>query len=714
MFEVEFDEPGPGVRLATLVLNREDEKHNLLRPEDLHRAESAVETIEGEPEIGAIVVRSAKPGSFLAGVDVETFAQMPDRRDIEAFVRRGQALFERLARSSRPIVAAIEGVCTGAGLELTLACDARICADSPDTELGLPEIQLGLFPAGGALARLPRIVGLESTLELVLKGRKLHPGEAQRMRLVDEVVRSEALVQAARDTARRLVAGVSRRSAAGSLRALQRHNPFARRAVLRRARATLRQRNFGLDPAPLAALDVLERGAGRSIEEALALEPPAFAELAVGEVARARVSLFLSSKALRHARVRDRSGASVEPAPLEALGILGGGVMGADVGVAAAGVGLSVRIREKGPEPLGRALGRVRRQFDRRAERRGEGPVFRERARVSGGLEFRGFETMDLVLEAVPEDLALKQRVFAELERKVRPDTVLATHTRALPIAEVGARVKRRDRLVGMHFFRPVARMPLCEIVRTDDTSDRTLATCIAFSRRLGKTPIVVRDSPGFFATRVLTFYLLGALEMFADGHSIEDIDGGARRVGWPIGPLALIDALGVDVGVRVSRIMATAYPKRAHIVESLEAMANAKRLGRWNGRGFYLHTTGAEPKPDPQLRSWLGLQESRRSTDPEELGDRLTIVAALEAVRCLQEGIISSPRDGDVAAVLGLGYPRHRGGPFRHLAARGLSSIRSRLAALEDRFGPRFEAPRLLTELAGAGRDFESLEATA
>jgi 3-hydroxyacyl-CoA dehydrogenase/enoyl-CoA hydratase/3-hydroxybutyryl-CoA epimerase len=211
----------------------------------------------------------------------------------------------------------------------------------------------------------------------------------------------------------------------------------------------------------------------------------------------------------------------------------------------------------------------------------------------------------------------------------------------------------------------------------------------------------------------VLTFYLLGALEMFTDGHSIEDIDAGARRVGWPIGPLALIDALGVDVGVSVSRIMATAYPKRAHIVECLETMAKAKRLGRWSGQGFYLHDDG-EIKPDPQLRAWLGLPETRRSVDPEELGDRLTIVAALEAVRCLQEGIIASPRDGDVAAVVGLGYPRHRGGPFRHLAARGLSSIRSRLAALEDRFGPRYEAPRLLTELAGAGRDFDSLEVPA
>ena len=714
MFSLSFDPPGVGLRLATVLIDRSDEDVNLLRPVDLDRLDAVFDAIEGETDVTAIVIRSGKPGCFLAGVDVDTVADATDRRDIEAFVRRGAELFLRVSRSSRPVVCAIEGVCTGAGLELALACDVRVCADSASTLLGLPEIELGLFPAGGALVRLPGQVGLSAALDLVLSGRRIRPRKAKQLSLVDVVVRREALLHAARAEARRWVADVSVRPKATVLwRSLAERNPVARRRAFKDARAAVQARSHGLDPAPLAALDVMERSLGLPLQRALRLAPAAFAELAVGDVARARMSLFAESKRLRHTPVLDADGRPARPRELGVLGVLGGGVMGADVAaVAAAEAGLRVRIREKGPDALGKALQRVHSQLQRAASAGSDTMLRAWRARVSGGLDLRGFETMDFVLEAVPEELTLKQRVFAELERRVRPDAILASHTRALPISEIGARVRRRDRLLGLHVFRPVAKMRLCEIVRTDETSPEALATALSLSRRLGKTPVVVRDAPGFFTTRVLAFYLMAALELLMEGHALEAIDEGTRRVGWPIGPLELLDDLGLDVGVRVSRIMAAAFPGRARLLPPLESLVGAGRLGRSAGRGFYLYPSGERRRPDPQLWETLGLRGPTRTGDPEELGDRLTLIAALEAVRCLQEGIIARPSDGDVAAVLGLGYPAHRGGPFRHLCARGLSSLRTRLRALQDRFGPRYEAPRLLEELAGRGQDFTWLEA--
>jgi 3-hydroxyacyl-CoA dehydrogenase/enoyl-CoA hydratase/3-hydroxybutyryl-CoA epimerase len=481
-------------------------------------------------------------------------------------------------------------------------------------------------------------------------------------------------------------------------------NPVRRSRILQRIRADVQQRGFGLDPAPLSALDLLSRVGGSRPDA----EAAAFAELAVGEVSRARVEVERRAAILGRLTLPD-----AEPGPLQRLGILGAGVMGAELAVAAANARISVRIREKEPAALSRALQRVGAAFDRGGPSRGSAAGFRARARVSGGLDLRGFETMDLVLEAVPEDLALKRAVLAELEVNIAEDAVIATHPRALPVREIGARLGRRSRLVGLRFFPPVAKMPLCEVVRTPETSPRAMATALAFVRAVGKTPVVVRDGPGFFTTRVLAFYLHAAIDMVASGYRIEDIDLGARRAGWPVGPLQLLDDVGLDVAISVAHLLRDAFGPRLSVPPGLQAMVAAGRTGAASGRGFWLRSRSAPMRPDPDAYASMGAAGSR-TADPDELGDRLTLVAALEAVRCLQDEVIADPRDGNVAAVLGIGYPAQRGGPFRHLAARGLASTRARLAALEDRFGNQYSAPPLLVELARSGSDFAAMEGRA
>ena len=696
MFELTFEPFVAGHRLAVLAVASATVGNT-----ELDRADAVLDAVDGEHDVGAILVCAGETG-FVSGLDLDALAAMTDRRDIGAFVLRLHGVLRRLAGHKRPVVAAVDGPCLDAGFELVLGCHGVVATDRSRTMFGLPQIELGLLPGGGALSVLPKRIGLEPALDLILGGRRLRADVARRLGLVDEVVRPEALVHSAIAVARQLHADGGRRRQPGrtwSARIAAR-NPVRRTRLVARIRGEVLEQGFGLDPAPLSALDLVSRG-----ERSADADAAAFAELAVGEVARARVAVERRARALRALNIEE-----AQPRPLQRLGILGAGVMGADLSVAAALASMAVRIREKEPAALARALRRVEDGFDRGGPSRRSAAGFRARARVSGGLDLRGFETMDMVLEAVPEDLALKQRVLAELEARIPADTVIATHPRALRVREIGAELRERERLVGLRFFPPVARMPLCEVVRTPETSPRTMATALAFVRAVGKTPVVVRDGPGFFATRVLAFYLLSAIELVAAGHRIEDVDLGARRAGWPVGPLRLLDEVGLDAAVSVGLLLREAFGARLRVPPGLEAMAESGRTGVASGRGFYLHPKNAPRKPDPDVYATLGAVRTA-SADPEELGDRLTLVAALEAVRCLQDEVILDPRDGDVAGVLGIGYPAQRGGPFRHLAARGLAATRSRLAALEDRFGSSFAAPPLLVELARMGGDFSVME---
>jgi 3-hydroxyacyl-CoA dehydrogenase/enoyl-CoA hydratase/3-hydroxybutyryl-CoA epimerase len=536
------------------------------------------------------------------------------------------------------------------------------------------------------------------------------------MGLVDQVVAPEGLRLAARAAAHDLVAGRLRPRRGPDddlIRAALEGNIVGRKVVLSQARKQVRRKTYGLYPAPLVALDVIEKGLSLTEKQALALEPPAFAELAVGETSRALVSLFLRSNELKKQTATHPNGKAARPGPLERLGMVGGGFMGADIAAVSAEKGMTARVREITAEPLAKALAHAREHFEHRARSVGDVHIRPARARLSGGLSLAGFASMDLVIEAVPEDLALKQDVFEELDQLCPPGTVLASNTSALPIAAIAERVQHKGRVVGLHFFSPVHRMPLLEIVRAPQTSAKTIATCLAYADRIDKTPIVVADGPGFYTTRVLGFYLMAALEMVRQGHSIEQVDRGARRAGWPVGPIALMDEVGIDVGAKVSRTLAQAWPDRIALPPSVEQFIAQKRFGRKSGRGFYVYPDKGRKTIDPAVYEFFpGRPAQGPRAGDDELGERLTLIAAAEAVRCLEEKIVQSPRDGDVGAVFGFGYPPLRGGPFRHLEMLGLSTVLRRLDALTDKHGPAYRAPELLRELAGQGRTFTAMGA--
>ncbi|HEY8379788.1 MAG TPA: 3-hydroxyacyl-CoA dehydrogenase NAD-binding domain-containing protein, partial [Nannocystis sp.] len=696
MFTLTLDPPEVSPRLAVITVDRPGEKVNTIAPAALDAIEAQFADLDATPGLAGIVIISGKRDNFIAGADVEVFATAKDRKEIEAFARRGHEALKRLAASKVPVVAAIHGACLGAGLELALACTYRICTDSPKTVLGLPEVMLGLFPGGGGVTRLPRLVGLREALDMILTGRNIRPRAAKKMGLVDQVVAEEALLTAARRAAGLLAAGkIAPRQHPKSdvVRTLLESNPVGRRVVFNQARKTVMRKTLGLYPAPLVALDLIERGLALPLDEALAKEPPAFAELAVGPIAQNLVSLFRRSNALKRQEVKDEAGNAIAGAEIERLGMVGGGFMGADIAVVSAEKGIETRIRDIAPEPLAKALAHAKSYFDRRARSLGERHVFKARSRVSGGLDLAGFGTMDLIIEAVPENLGLKQDVFAQLEAIVPPSTILASNTSALPIAQIGERLQHKDRLIGLHFFSPVSKMPLLEIVVTPETSKQTLATCLRYATQIGKTPIVVKDGPGFYTTRVLGFYLMAALQMVLDGHTIEAVDRGARLAGWPVGPITLLDEVGIDVGAKVSKTLAAAFPDRIVVPDTVDQFLASKRYGRKSGRGFYIYPSenertvfGRKPRKrvDPEVYQYFaGRTPLADPGDPEELGERLTLIAAMEAIRCLEEKIIASPRDGDIGAVFGFGYPPLRGGPFRHIDMLGAGAVCSRLAQL-------------------------------
>ncbi len=716
MFDVSIDPPDSSPRLATITIDRPGEKVNAIAPDSFAKIAEIMDTLEATDGLSGIVLCSGKRDNFIAGADVDVFAHADTAAKIEAFSREGHQILNRLANSKVPVVAAIHGSCLGAGTELALACHYRIASDSPKTILGLPEVQLGLFPGGGGTARLPRLIGLREALDLILTGRNVRPRKAKKLGLVDAVVGPEALEAAARAAAVQLSQGaLKRRSKPQDSvdRTLLEGNRAGRALVFRQARKSVLSKTMGLYPAPLVALDLISRGIDLPLDKALALEPSAFAELALGDTSKALVSLFRRSNALKKQVAKDSEGTIIEGTNISRLGLVGGGFMGADIAVVAADKGIEARIRDIAGEPLARALGHVHKHFRRRTRSVGRKHVFGAQSRVSGGLTLAGFQTMDLIIEAVPEILGLKQKVFAELEQIVGPDTILATNTSALPLADVGAEIKRRDRFIGLHFFSPVTKMPLLEIIRTPETSAQTLATCLTFATTIGKTPIVVNDGPGFYTTRVLGFYLMAALELISQGYSIEEVDLGARKVGWPVGPITLLDEVGIDVGAKVAKTLSKAFPKRITVPDSVSVFLDQDRLGRKSGRGFYLYPPGKKGKKsvDKDVYTFFPGRAKAKKVDPEVLGERLTMIAAIEAIHCLQEGILACPRDGDIGAVFGFGYPPMRGGPFSHFDNIGLGNIQQRLRTLAVDHGAAYKPPELLDQLVSDGKPFHSLD---
>jgi len=673
---------------------------------------AAIDRLEQDETIRAAVVRSGKPDVWVAGADIEEFLGIETSSQAEALSRDGHALLERLEKLRTPVVAAINGVCLGGGLEAALACAYRIATDTPKTAFGLPEVQLGLIPGAGGTQRLPRLVGLEAALDMILTGRNIRARKALQMGLVHELVHPAILDDIAMDRAKALAEGTLKRDAPsgahGARHLLLDENRVGRALVLRQARERIVARTRGHYPAPLAALDVIATGYSQGTDRGFREEARLFGELAVSEVSRQLVFLFFATTALKKdAGVPEPA---PPPAPIRKVGILGAGFMGAGIASIAVQQGTLIRLKDADPGRVGKGLAAAREVLRDRLTKK---QITRQQlddymSLIGGTIDYSGFRSVDLVIEAVFEDLGVKQAVLKETEAVTRPDAIFASNTSTIPIGRLASVSSRPQRVIGMHFFSPVPKMPLLEVIVTTETSREVTTTVVGYGKTLGKTVIVVNDAPGFFANRILAPYINEAGILLDEGVAIEAVDRALVEFGFPVGPITLIDEVGLDIAGKSGAIMLEAFGSRMAPSQSLTRVVAAGRTGRKGKKGFYRYDeNGKKRGVDGSVYELLPAGAGRIEMPVDEIQRRCVLAMVNEAVRCLQEGILRSSRDGDVGAVFGIGFPPFRGGPFRYVDSLGVERVVRALEGLNADRAPRFAPAQLLIEMAREGRRF-------
>lgn len=701
-FTFEVDTQGIGV----LTFAVPGSKPNTLSIALFESLPPLMETISKTPNLRAIVFRSGKPDMFIAGADLEDLVRIPTAAEATRLSSEAHKVMARFEEMHVPIVCAIHGMCMGGGTELALACHYRVATDDPKTVIALPEVKLGLLPGAGGCQRLPRLVGLLNALDMILPGKNVYPKKALQIGLVDEVCPNAILLDVAKKAALGLAEGRIPRKRAPRTglvkRLLFERNPIGRNFVFKKAAKRVLEQTKGCYPAPLKALEAIRAAVELPVADGFKREAELFGEVASTDIAKGLIGLFFATR-----EANKEKGADVTPRAVRKIGILGAGFMGSGIAQVAADKGYVVRFKDRDDAALGKGMRATHEYFTGQERTLGRHEAARRRQLVSGSTTFDGWRTVDFAIEAVFEDLELKRKVLAEFEAATRDDAIFASNTSSLPITEIAAGAKRPDNVVGMHFFSPVPKMPLVEVIRGKQTSDDVLATTVELSKRLGKTVIVVNDGVGFYTSRILGPYMNEAGRMLLEGIAIDALDRALEQFGFPVGPIVLMDEVGIDIAAHVGKILRNAFGERMAGSEMVEKMVAAGRMGRKNQKGFYLYKKGKKLGPDTSVYALLPGGAERKPIPAEEAVDRLVYAMANEAARCLEEGILRSANDGDVGAVLGLGFPPFRGGPFRWMDKVGLPAVVGKLEALAAKHGPRFKPAQILVDMARSGRRF-------
>jgi 3-hydroxyacyl-CoA dehydrogenase/enoyl-CoA hydratase/3-hydroxybutyryl-CoA epimerase len=666
--------------------------------------------LDGHPQVRAVVLASGKPDTWIAGADIDEFLTLRTAAQAQALSRAGQELLARLESYRLPVVAAIHGACLGGGLETALACRYRVASEHPKTILALPEVQLGLIPGAGGTQRLPRLVGLQRALDMILSSRNVRAKKAFQMGLVDELVHPAILLDVAIARAREIADGKlpveHERKGQGTADKLL-ESRLGRALVFRKARDGVMEKTHGHYPAPLAALQAVEAGYDNA-DAGYREEARLFGEMAVTEVSKQLIFLFFATTALK--KDPGVSFPAPEPREVPTLGVIGAGFMGAGIAAVAVQQGTPVRLKDTDTTRVGKGIAAVSEVLKERLKKK---QITRQQYEdqlllVGGTTDYSGFRRAELVIEAVFEVLALKHLVLREVEPILDRFAVYASNTSTIPISRIAEAAEHPNRVLGMHFFSPVHKMPLLEVIVTPYTDRDATTTAVAFGKKLGKTVIVVNDAPGFYTTRTLSAYMNEAGHLLDEGIAIDAIDKALTDFGFPVGPITLLDEVGIDVGGKVGLVLAEAFGDRAHPSESLRRVVESGRTGRKGRQGFYLYDdSGKKGGVDPSIHGLLAAGARRQVVDAEEIQRRCVLAMVNEAALCLQEGVLRSARDGDVGAVFGIGFPPFRGGPFRYVDTVGAGSVVSQLSALNALYPGRFAPAELLVQHAREGGRF-------
>jgi 3-hydroxyacyl-CoA dehydrogenase / enoyl-CoA hydratase / 3-hydroxybutyryl-CoA epimerase len=679
--------------ICVLTFDRPDSGANIFDDGTLDELNEHLDAVEKETSLRGLIIASAKKSIFVAGADLKTLLQAAKTGEMRGFIERGQQVFNRLADLGIPTVAAIHGASAGGGYEVALACDYRVASDDPATRIGLPETSLGLLPAWGGCTRLPRLIGTEKATEVILKGKLYSAQEALKIGLVDEVASRDQLVDRAR---KRL--GEGKRPSSGASRPPLPDQGEARGVAGGEDKMTG-------NAAPVRALEIIKKSLTTPIDESLRMELDAIVDLGKSEATQNLIRNFFLAEKYKKGTSR------TPPEKIVHAAVIGAGVMGSGIAQWLSSRGVTVILRDVAREQIDRGLANVEKIYADGVKRglMSEEKAKQGRARICGSTAPMELRDVQFVIEATSEKMEIKKEVFSELAMEAGPKTIVATNTSALPVSELADVTVSPEHVIGLHFFNPVSRMKLVEVVVAKQTSDETRDRSLAFVRQIGKVPVIVRDNPGFLVNRVLFPYLLDAAELFEGGVDAERIDRALVEWGMPMGPLRLIDEIGVDITIDIGNTLEKAYGQRDHVPTVLLWLRDQQMLGRKTGAGFYKYE-GRSQTPSESLMQWRrglhgepegnegpnipppGHRDPRLRLNEEELTHRLIFLMVNEAARCVEEGVVDSPQDADYGMILGTGFAPFRSGPLRfadHFGLKRTVEELERLARTEGKFTP-------------------------
>ncbi|HDM8156369.1 TPA: fatty acid oxidation complex subunit alpha FadJ [Vibrio harveyi] len=696
-FSLKIDEQN----IAWLAIDVPNEKMNTLQAAFADEMKEIFAQLKDTSGVKGVIIHSLKPDNFVAGADVRMLEACTTASEAEALAKQGQELFQQLSDLPYPVVAAIHGPCLGGGLELALACDYRVCTDSDKTRLGLPEVQLGLLPGSGGTQRLPRLIGLLPSLDLILTGKQLRAKKAKKLGVVDACVPETILL----DVAKQLIEkgknkGKKKQSTKEKLMS---GSGLGRKFVFEQAAKKTNEKTRGNYPATVAILEVIQHGLEKGFAQGQELEAKRFGELVMSSESKALRSIFFATT-----EMKKENGAEAEPAAVNRVGVLGGGLMGAGIShVSVAKAKVPVRIKDVSNDGVLNALNYNYKLFEKQRKRRiiSKAGLQSKMLQLSGGVDFTSFNHIDVVIEAVFEDLDLKQTMVADIEANAKPETIFATNTSSLPIHKIAEKAERPENIVGLHYFSPVEKMPLVEVIPHETTSEETISTVVALAKKQGKTPIVVKDKAGFYVNRILAPYMNEAAHILLANEPIEQLDGALLDFGFPVGPITLLDEVGVDIGAKIMPILVNELGERFKGPDVFDTLLNDGRKGRKSGKGFYTYK-GKKKEVDKSVYKLLNLTPESKLSD-NDIALRCALPMLNEAVRCLDDGIIRSPRDGDIGAIFGIGFPPFLGGPFRYMDQFGLKELVEKMNEFASKYGDRYAPCDGLLTRAGEGRNF-------
>ncbi|MBR9727470.1 fatty acid oxidation complex subunit alpha FadJ [Shewanella intestini] len=692
--------------IAILTMDVPGETMNTLKAEFGPEISETLADIKQDNSIKGLVIISGKADSFVAGADISMLDACTSVEAAKTLSQQGHVVFNELQNLSIPVVAAIHGACLGGGLELALACHLRVCTEDKKTILGVPEVQLGLLPGGGGTQRLPRLVGVTTALDMMLTGKQIRPKQALKMGLVDDMVPASILLETAVALAKKGKRAAKKVKPSLVNKVLE-STSFTRDIVFNQATKQVAKKTQGNYPSPNKIIDCVRQGLNKGLTKGLEVEASHFAELVMSKESESLRSLFFATTEMK----KETGAQGTTARKVNKAVVLGGGLMGGGIAsVTTTKAKVPVRVKDISEQGLSNALAYAYKLLAKGVKRRHMTPAVRDNlmSLMTTTTEYKGIKDADIVVEAVFEDLQLKHQMVKDIERECAENTIFASNTSSLPIGQIAEAAQRPENVIGLHYFSPVEKMPLVEVIAHKTTSPETIATTVAFARQQGKTPIVVQDGAGFYVNRILALYMNEAAQWLLEGQRVEHLDKALVKFGFPVGPMTLLDEVGIDVGAKISPILEKELGERFSAPKAFDQLLADDRKGRKNGKGFYQYGAKAKKSKlvDESVYRVLGIQTS--SDQPiKSVSERCVIQMLNEAVRCLEEGIIACPRDGDIGAIFGIGFPPFLGGPFKYIDALGAANLVKTLERYQSMYGERFVPAQSLKLMAEKGDQF-------